>query len=105
MTEKQDLNLAINFDDYSGELFNLSLNYPPIATAVLFFLANDMDENNISKATQKDMMDYFKKSRQTISGALMNLEELGFIEKSKYSTFNVYHINKNIFRKVKGPKK
>lgn len=105
MTEKQNLNLAINFDDYSGELFNLSLNYPPIATAILFFLANDMGEDNISKATQKDMMDYFNRSRQTISDALRNLEELDFIEKSKYGTFNVYHINENIFKKIKGSKK
>ena len=64
-----------------------------------------MDENNISKATQKEMIYYFKRSRQTISNALKDLEELSFIEKSKYGTFNVYHINENIFRKVKGQKK
>lgn len=104
MTEKQNLNLAINFNDYSEKLFYLSFKYPK-AHAVLWFLINDMDENNISKATQKEMIDHFKRSRQTISNALRDLEELNFIEKSKYGTFNVYHINENIFRKIKEPKK
>ena len=79
MTEKQNLNLAINFDDYSEQLFYLSFKHPKAHT-VLWFLINDMNENNISKATQKEMIDHFKKSRQTISNALRDLEDLDLLK-------------------------
>lgn len=106
MIEKQNeyKTLAINTDDYATELMSLSLHHRT-ANGILFFLINDMDQNNISKISQKEIMEYFGKSRQTISKAINELENLGFIEILKYGTSNIYKINDQVFKKVKGPTK
>ena len=57
MIEKQNeyKTLAINTDDYATELMSLSLHHRT-ANGILFFLINDMDQNNISKISQKEIM-------------------------------------------------
>lgn len=65
-----------------------------------------MDLNNIYELSKsKEIFEKVGASEQTIYTNLHVLENLGFIEKIKNDNPNIYHINKNLFKKVKGPTK
>ena len=110
MTEKQtekksDIKSYINLDEYRDQLLNLSFKYPT-AHGLLFFLAKNMDLNNIYELSKsKEIFEKVGASEQTIYTNLHVLENLGFIEKIKNDNPNIYHINENLFKKVKGPTK
>lgn len=97
MTENKT-KLAINFEEYNDQLFYLSVKYPT-SYAVLLFLANNMDDNNIAKSTKQEIIDYLEKSRQTINKAINVLEKIGFIEKFTDSVSEFYILNKDVFQK------
>ena len=109
MIEKQtekDLNTTLyaNFDDYKDQFDYLAFKHP-FAHTFLFVLLNNMDSNNIFKLQEKELIDEFNIPKQAIHKSLNILEELGFIEKIKNDNTNIYHINENLFKKVKGPTK
>ena len=109
MTEKQkeqnsNTTLYVNFDDYKNQFDYLAFKHP-FAHTFLFVLLNNMDSNNIFKLQEKELIDEFNIPKQTIHKSLNILEELGFIEKIKNDNPNIYHINENLFKKVKGPTK
>jgi hypothetical protein len=109
MTEKQkeqnsNTTLYANFDDYKDQFDYLAFKHP-FAHTFLFVLLNNMDSNNIFKLQEKELIDEFNIPKQAIHKSLNILEELGFIEKIKNDNPNIYHINENLFKKVKGPTK
>lgn len=69
------------------------INKNPFASEVLFFIMEHMDNGNALAVSNQVLMDYFKKSRSTISRAIKVLKDNGYIDVLKMGTANLYVIN------------
>lgn len=63
----------------------------PIKT--LSFIIANMDENNISKVTYKEMEEFVGLHKRAISVYIKRFKDTGIIEVSKNGRFNVYKVN------------
>lgn len=72
------------------------INHSPFASEVLFFIMEHMDQKNALAVSTQVLMDYFDKSRSTISRAIKVLKENGYIGVLKLGTANVYVVNHEV---------
>jgi DNA-binding transcriptional ArsR family regulator len=64
-----------------------------IASSLLFFIMEHMDNKNALACSYAVFQDYFKVSKPTITRAISLLKDNGFIDILKMGTSNVYIIN------------
>lgn len=69
------------------------INESPFASEVLFFIMEHMDHGNALAVSHQVLMDYFGKSRSTVSRAIKVLKDNGYIGVLKMGTANVYVVN------------
>ena len=67
-----------------------------IASSILFFILEHMDNKNALACSYAVFEDYFEVSRTTIYRAIKLLEENGFIDVMKMGTSNVYVVNTDV---------
>lgn len=67
-----------------------------IASSILFFILEHMDNKNALACSYSVFEDYFEVSRTTIYRAIKLLQENGFIDVLKMGTSNVYVINTDV---------
>ena len=67
-----------------------------IASSLLFFIMEHMDNKNALACSYAVFQDYFKVSKPTITRAISLLKDNGFIDILKMGTSNVYIINYEI---------
>ena len=67
-----------------------------IASSILFFILEHMDNKNALACSYSVFEDYFEVSRTTIYRAIKLLEENGFIDVLKMGTSNVYVVNTDV---------
>lgn len=67
-----------------------------IASSILFFILEHMDNKNALACSYAVFEDYFEVSRTTIYRAIKLLEENGFIDVLKMGTSNVYVVNTDV---------
>ena len=67
-----------------------------IASSILFFILEHMDNKNALACSYSVFEDYFEVSRTTIYRAIKLLEENGFIDVMKMGTSNVYVVNTDV---------
>ena len=67
-----------------------------IASSILFFILEHMDNKNALACSYAVFEDYFEVSRTTIYRAIKLLQENGFIDVLKMGTSNVYVVNTDV---------
>lgn len=81
----------------------ISLNKQnPNAVNILLFMFENMNGLNAMSCSYKVFMERFQLSRSTVSRAIAELKEHGFIYTAKNGTSNIYHINSNLVWKSWG---
>lgn len=77
----------------------------PLASAILMFFLENMNNRNGVVCSQQLLVEEFKKSRQTIYKAIKVLEKHNFVNIGKIGTANAYIINPEIAFQDKHSKK
>ena len=67
-----------------------------IASSILMFIIEHMDNGNALCCSHSVLMDYFDISKPTVTRAIKLLKENGFIDVLKSGTSNVYIVNSSI---------
>lgn len=93
--QKKNGNFVMMYRDHMPEIRWL-MKKSGIASSILNFIMEHMDNKNALICSQQVFMDYFEISRPTVARAIKLLYENGFIDILKSGTSNVYIVNKEI---------
>lgn len=93
--QKKNGNFVMMYRDHMPEIRWL-MKKSGIASSILNFIMEHMDNKNALICSQQVFMDYFEVSRPTVARAIKLLYENGFIDILKSGTSNVYIVNKEI---------
>lgn len=92
---KKNFNFIQLYRDNMPELRWLMSNHN-LASSLLFFILEHMDNKNALACSYSVFEDYFGKHKTTIYRNLKILEENGFIDILKMGTSNVYIVNEDV---------
>lgn len=101
---KKNYNFIQLYRDNMPELRWLMSNHN-LASSLLFFILEHMDNRNALACSYSVFEDYFSKHKTTIYRNLKILEENGFIDILKMGTSNVYVVNEDLAWTVSNDKK
>ena len=87
--------------EHTNDLIQLAIKYPR-AHAILYFLVDQMDEQNAVMCSSQVIEELLGVSRQTVSKNIKILKDTGFISVYKSGNSNVYAINDAVYWKTFG---
>lgn len=93
--EKRNSNFVMMYRDHMPELRWL-MQKSGIASSILNFIMEHMDNKNALCCSYKVFMDYFEVSQDTVRRSIKLLKENGFIDVLKSGTSNVYLVNSEV---------
>lgn len=93
--EKKNSNFVMMYRDHMPELRWL-MQKSGIASSILNFIMEHMDNRNALSCSYQVFIDYFKVSKDTVRRSINILKENGFIDVLKSGTSNVYIVNQDI---------
>lgn len=93
--KKQNKNFVMMYREHMPELRWL-MKKSGIASSILNFIMEHMDNNNALCCSYQVFMDYFEVSRDTIRRSIKLLYDNGFVDILKSGTMNVYIVNQDI---------
>lgn len=96
LKERKNSNFVQMYKDEIKQLRGL-VNLNATAFEILLILVEIMDKENAILISYSAMMQITKKSRQTCSKAIGDLQDSNFIKVIKSGSSNVYMINSNVF--------
>ena len=96
LKERKNLNFVQMYKENIKQLRGL-VNLNATAFEILLILVELMDKENAILISYSAMMQITKKSRQTCSKAIGDLQDSNFIKVIKSGSSNVYMINSNVF--------
>lgn len=96
LKERKNLNFVQMYKDEIKQLRGL-VNLNATAFEILLILVEIMDKENAILISYSAMMQITKKSRQTCSKAIGDLQKSNFIKVIRSGSSNVYMINSNVF--------
>lgn len=85
-------------NEHTKDLMTLAVKYPR-AHAVLYFLVDQMDNQNAIIVSINTLAELMGVSRQTVSNSIKILKDTNFIEVHKSGSSNVYSVNNSVFWK------
>lgn len=85
-------------NEHTKDLMTLAVKYPR-AHAVLYFLVDQMDNQNAIIVSINALSELMQVSRQTISNSIKILKDTNFIDVHKSGSSNVYSVNNSVFWK------
>jgi len=91
-------------NDYTKEMMWLASNHPK-AHAILYFLIDQMDNNNAVMCSYRVLQEIMGVGQATIARSIKVLKDNGYMAVLKSGNSNVYTINDNVFWKSWGNKK
>lgn len=96
LKERKNLNFVQMYKDEIKQLRGL-VNLNATAFEILLILVEIMDKENAILISYSAMMQITKKSRQTCSKAIGDLQKSNFIKVIRSGSSNIYMINSNVF--------
>lgn len=93
--KRKNYNFIQLYRNHISEMRWLMTNHQ-LASSILFFILEHMDNRNALVCSYSIFEDYFKKHKTTIYRNLKILEENGFIDILKIGNSNVYVINEDL---------
>ena len=93
--QKKNSNFVMIYRDHMPEMRWL-MKKSGIASGILNFIIEHMDNKNALCCSYIVFMDYFEISKPTVTRAIKLLKESGFIDILKSGTSNVYIVNKEV---------
>lgn len=93
--EQKNSNFVMMYREHMPEIRWL-MKTSGIASGILNFIMEHMDNKNALICSQQVLIDYFEVSRPTVARAIKLLKDNGFIDVLKSGTSNVYIVNQEI---------
>lgn len=93
--EQKNNNFVMMYREHMPEIRWL-MKTSGIASGILNFIMEHMDNKNALMCSQQVFVDYFGVSRPTVARAIKLLKDNGFIDILKSGTSNVYIVNQEI---------